>query len=155
MQTAQRGVMHATFTIERTYPQGVERVFRAFADPEVKRRWFSSPEETEAKYEADFREGGHEVSTGKGPGGEDYRYQSSIFDIVPNQRIVVAYEMYWKGERISVSLQSLEFESTPAGTLLTLTESGGYFENADGPEMRRQGTLELLDAAARELEREA
>ena len=39
----QRSAVHATFVIDRTYDAAPERVFRAFADPVAKRRWFGAP----------------------------------------------------------------------------------------------------------------
>ena len=33
-------IKHATFSVERTYPADAARVFRAFSDTDVKRRWF-------------------------------------------------------------------------------------------------------------------
>ena len=37
---AERSVTHATFTLERTYDAPPAKVFKAFADPAIKRRWF-------------------------------------------------------------------------------------------------------------------
>lgn len=37
-------VAHRSFTIERTYPTTVQRVFRGFSDPARKRRWFAEAE---------------------------------------------------------------------------------------------------------------
>jgi len=34
--------VHDNFTIERNYTSSPQKVFRAFADPEVKRRWFAA-----------------------------------------------------------------------------------------------------------------
>jgi uncharacterized protein YndB with AHSA1/START domain len=52
-----RSTVHTTFTLERTYPAPPTRVFQAWADPEVKARWFAgNPED----YELDFRPGGTE-----------------------------------------------------------------------------------------------
>jgi uncharacterized protein YndB with AHSA1/START domain len=51
------------FTIERRFRQTPAQAFRAFADPELKRRWFGVPEGwTDAEWELDFRVGGSEVS---------------------------------------------------------------------------------------------
>ena len=37
----ERSVTHATFTVERTYDASPARVFNAFADPAIKRRWLN------------------------------------------------------------------------------------------------------------------
>ena len=36
-------VTHASFTLERRFPQTPAQAFSAFADPELKRRWFANP----------------------------------------------------------------------------------------------------------------
>ena len=35
-----RSIAHGTFVLERTYPASPARVFRAWADPSIKKRWF-------------------------------------------------------------------------------------------------------------------
>src|SRR3954449_2347583 len=58
------------FTIERRFRQAPAQAFRAFADPELKQRWFGVPEGwSEADWELDFRVGGREVSVGRDPHG--------------------------------------------------------------------------------------
>jgi uncharacterized protein YndB with AHSA1/START domain len=37
-------IIHSTFAIERTYPARAARVFAAFSDPAIKRRWFAEGE---------------------------------------------------------------------------------------------------------------
>jgi uncharacterized protein YndB with AHSA1/START domain len=64
-----RSVEHATFVIERSYEVSSERAFAAWADPEVKARWFVDPE---AHLELDFRVGGRERSRGTAPDGRAY-----------------------------------------------------------------------------------
>ena len=47
------------FTIERRFRQTPAQAFRAFADPQLKRRWFHVPDGwTDASWELDFRVGG-------------------------------------------------------------------------------------------------
>ena len=47
------------FTIERRYRQSPEQTFQAFADPDLRRRWFGVPESwTETEWSLDFRLGG-------------------------------------------------------------------------------------------------
>jgi uncharacterized protein YndB with AHSA1/START domain len=56
-------VAHDTFVVERTYDVAVDQVFRAWADPMLKARWFAgSAEALGAGYELDFRVGGREVN---------------------------------------------------------------------------------------------
>ena len=38
---AEQSVVHSTFVIERSYPKPPGRVFGAFADAALKRRWFA------------------------------------------------------------------------------------------------------------------
>ncbi|HXJ21838.1 MAG TPA: hypothetical protein VMT03_16555 [Polyangia bacterium] len=44
LEPTDKPIVHTTFTLERTYPAAPSRVFAAFADPEVKARWFIGPE---------------------------------------------------------------------------------------------------------------
>ena len=59
-----RSVDHATFVAEREYEASPERAFAAWADPEVKARWFV---DSEANLELDFRVGGREHHSGTAP----------------------------------------------------------------------------------------
>ena len=67
-------------------------------------------------------------------------------DLVPDQRIVYAYDMYLGDARISVSLGTVELEPTDAGTRLTYTEQGAFLDGLDNPADREHGTRELLEA---------
>ena len=55
---SERSQTHATFVLERYYPVPVERVWDAFADPEMKRQWFGSGDFVERERREDFRVGG-------------------------------------------------------------------------------------------------
>jgi len=98
----------------------------------------------------DFREGGRESNSGTFH-GTVHRFEATYYDIVPDERIVYAYEMYLNDERISVSLATLEFTAEANGTRLTLTENGVFLDGLDTVESRRQGTEQLLDALAASL----
>jgi len=52
----ERSVRHAKFTIERIYPAARERVFKAFADPRSKAKWFVGPDNWDkSNHQLDFR----------------------------------------------------------------------------------------------------
>ena len=152
---SERSVTHATFTIERTYDASPTRVFRAFADPTIKKRWFAGPEGWEEEQsEMDFRVGGRETSRGGPKGGPVHIFESRYQDIVPNERIIFAYDMHVDDKRISVSLATVELEPKGAGTRLVFTEQGAFLDGYDDAGSREHGTRELLDALGTVLGRE-
>lgn len=139
-----RKVTHATFTIEKTYDATPAQVFRAYADADTKQNWFGGGEELE--YSLDFSVGGREVNRGRFHGdGPVHTYEAIYYDIVENERIVSAYEMYLDDDRISVSLGTTEIEAAGDKTKLTYTEQGAYLDGFDQPSVREQGTIGLLD----------
>jgi uncharacterized protein YndB with AHSA1/START domain len=150
----ERSVTHATFAVKRTYDASPSRVFAAWADSAAKARWFGNPEAGVKQYELDFRVGGREFNRGTGPDGQPYTFEAIYQDIVPDERIVYAYDMHLEETRISVSLGTVELKPEGERTLLTYTEQGAYLDGLDTPEQRKQGTGGLLDALQAELERE-
>jgi uncharacterized protein YndB with AHSA1/START domain len=142
----ERSVQHATFVIERTYPAQPARVFAAWASQEAKKAWMNEPDHPsdDTGREFDFRVGGRERFDGMAPDGTNYRYDALYFDIVPDQRIVYAYEMYAGPDRISVSVATVQIEPADGGTALTYTEQGAFLDGLDQPEARQEGTEWLL-----------
>lgn len=140
-------VTHATFALEREYDASPDRVFRAWSDSSTKSRWFVGPDEwLNSDHELDFRIGGQERVSGGPVDGPVHTYEAVYRDIVPNERIVLAYDMYMDGTRISVSLATVEFRSVGQATWLVYTEQGVYLDDFDSVRSREQGTRHLLDA---------
>ncbi len=149
-------VAHDTFVIDRSYDIPIAQVFRAWADPQLKARWFAgSAEALGAGYELDFRIGGREVNRGGPPGGPVYTYRSQFHDIVPEERIVYTYEMLADDDRLSVSVATVQFHNHNATTQLILTEQGVFLDGHDTSAQREAGTLSLLDSLAASLQRGA
>ncbi len=148
-----RTAQHATFVAERHIDAPPPRVFHAFADREAKARWFEGPAEWEkGRSEFDFRVGGRERISGGPPGGQIHAFDCRYVDIVPNRRIVYAYDMHLDDARISVSLTTVELQPDGAGTKLTFTEQGVFLDGYDDAGSREQGTRWLLDKLAASLE---
>jgi uncharacterized protein YndB with AHSA1/START domain len=152
-----RTVVHDTFVIDRSYPASPARVFSAFADPATKKQWWDDPDiEKDAGHVIDFRVGGHESMSGTIPGdGRSFSYDAVYQDIVENARIVYSYEMTMDGQRISVSVATLEFLPDGSGTRLVLTEQGTYLDGLDTSAQREAGTRGLLEALATYLAKES
>jgi uncharacterized protein YndB with AHSA1/START domain len=146
---SERNVTHATFAVERTYAVPPARVFGAWADPAAKSRWFGGDD---WQHELDFRVGGREVSTGT-VDGTVFTFEGRYQDIVPDERIVYAYDMHMGEARISVSLATVELTPDGEGTKLVFTEQGAFLDGLDDPSQRANGTETLLDALGKELER--
>jgi uncharacterized protein YndB with AHSA1/START domain len=143
---SERSVTHATFALERTYPASPARVFAAFADPAAKRAWFVGPEEWQVgPYELEFRVGGRERASGGPAGGPVHTYEAQYHDIVPNERIVLAYAMYADELRTSISLGTWELRPAAGGTRVLYTEQSAFLDGSDDGASREHGTRVLLD----------
>ena len=140
----ERSVVHATFTIKRTYAAPRALVFSAFAETEEKREWaYGAPADG---YALDFRSGGRERVDMQGPGGGRFSYDATYFDILPDERIVYAYSFGFGPGLAGVTLATVEFvDAEGGGTHLKLTEQGAYLDGFDGPKFWEGGTTSLLD----------
>jgi uncharacterized protein YndB with AHSA1/START domain len=151
-------VIHDTFVVARGFPAAPARVFAAFASREAKDAWGDTGDLEPAPGDAgieefDFRPGGRE-QFGLSFEGTVIRYRATYYDIVPDRRIVYAYEMYADDERMSVSVATIEIVPDGGGSSLTWTEQGTYLDGIDGdqaPTLRRGGTAEMLDGLTRYL----
>jgi uncharacterized protein YndB with AHSA1/START domain len=134
-----------SFSVERSLAAPPERVFAAYAEPELRRRWLRIPGDPARRYyELDFRPGGHEVRRGRfAPAGiagteELIEYRAVFWDIVPGSRLVFGYELALDGVRRWVSLVTVELSLVPgetradgAGTRLRHTEQYAYLAYCD------------------------
>ncbi len=153
--------VHSTFTVERTFTQPAARVFRLLSLPERKRRWLLEDDGTEiGRFEMDFRVGGREIGEytiqkGSPVDGMPFVNDGVFFEIVPDQRVVMATSMAIGGRRISVALITFELAPRGTGTHLTITHQAVFLQGADGPRMREQGWIHLMDRLAAALDAEA
>ncbi len=147
---------HATFVLERQYPVPVDRVWDAFADPEIKRKWFGGDDFVDVERSDDFRVGGVAIDDGRlGDGGPLSQFRATYTDITLHQRLVYTYDMWLDGIHASTSITTIVFEpaddGATSGTRLTFTEQGVHLDGVHGPGPdaaagREAGTDGLLDA---------
>ncbi|MDN4614868.1 SRPBCC domain-containing protein [Leifsonia sp. F6_8S_P_1B] len=156
------GELHETFTVTSRLEAPPERVFAAFADDAVRRRWFRLPGRS-PEYRHLFAVGGGEEahSTFTHPDGstESLRYRSRYLDIVPARRIVFGYESSVDDVLRWTSLVTVLLAPDGDGTTLDWIEQVAFLErtgdgSADLPHLRGGTILRLnglpaaLDGAA-------
>ena len=143
-----RSVVHATFHLERTYDAPAHRVWRALTDEAAKQKWFGGAPGTWELLERhmDVRPGGRERLKGRWEGGVVSTFDATYFDVIPNERLVYAYEMHLGDRKISVSLATMQLEVKGEKTMLKVTEQGAFLDSYDDAGSREQGTGHLLDA---------
>jgi uncharacterized protein YndB with AHSA1/START domain len=92
----------------------------------------------------DVRPGGRERLKGRWASGMVSTFDAVYFDVVPNQRLVYAYEMSLDDRKISVSLATIELKPEGAGTRLVVSEQGAFLDGYDDAGSRERGTGFLL-----------
>lgn len=148
-------VEHGTFTIERCFAATPAQVFACWSTSEAKLRWFHCSDWGRPDHQLDFRVGGRETNRTGPPGGQVHFYDARYEDIVPDQRIVLAYTMTLGSTRISSSLLTIEFLSDGKGTRMLFTEQMVSLDPQWPVSSREEGTRIGLDNLAKELDQQA
>ena len=149
-----RTATHGTFTLERVYDAAPARVFKAWADPAIKARWFVGPSDWQLlERSIDFRIGGKERLSGRKGSGIVSTFDAVYHDIVPEQRLIKCYDMRLDQVHISASLATIVLTPAGAGTRLTFTEQAVFLDGYDDSGSRERGTRILLEQLGGELQR--
>lgn len=143
MTNSTRSTEYATFTVERTYSADPARVWAAWTDADIKQQWFTLPTpDVTTEYSLDFGTDEHARTTL--PDGTVFDFDASYVDVVDGVRFVYTYDMLWNGQRISVSVATVEFHADGEGTKVAVTEQGVYLDGLDQPGFRETGIGEQL-----------
>ena len=134
-------VEHSTFVIERELPASPRHAFRFWSEAEFKKRWNSChPDWTVLEDIFDFRVGGVDAKRWRTAEGHEQTFRAHYLDIVPERRIIYAYDMTFKGQRLSASLAIVEFILAGATTHMTFTEQVAFLCGGDAHRERALGT---------------
>ena len=147
-ETGVRSVVHATFHLERTYDAPAARVWKALTDVKAKQKWFGPPPESWELIERrmDVRPGGTERLKGRWEGTTVSCFDATYYEVIPDERLVYAYEMHMNDKKISISLATMQLKADGAKTTLLVTEQGAFLDGYDDAGSREHGTGLLLDA---------
>ncbi|QPC90486.1 SRPBCC family protein [Mesorhizobium sp. INR15] len=125
-------VTHATIVLERIYEASPARVFQALADPQARARWGTPSKNIDLVYDqADFRVAGLDISRCGPRGNLVYQVETRYMDIEPEQRIVSTEVVREGGNRLSVSLITVELQAVGSSTRLVLTDQIAAFGGKD------------------------
>ena len=136
---------HTSFVIERSLAAPPAAVFAAWSDPDARRQWSDCHAEDTVELRFDFRPLGRETQRVVHPDHGEQVVERVFFDIAAGRRIVFAYDISVDGRRLSVSLVTVEFTPTPAGTKMVYTEQLAYLDGHHDLAQRIHGTGEGLD----------
>ena len=147
-------ITNAKFVIERVLNAPPARVFAAYASLEAKSAWFRAPSNIETlDRDFDFRVGGKERFHARWPSGMVTDFQATYHDIVEGMRIILAYDMFHNGDKLSVSLLTIELIAEHGKTRLIHTEQGSYLVGGEeAVKSREHGTTWHIDNLAAVLE---
>jgi uncharacterized protein YndB with AHSA1/START domain len=134
-------VEHATFVIERDLPGRPRHAFRFWSEIDLKKRWNDCHADwTVLEDTFDFRVGGVEAKRWRTTEGNELVFRAHYFDIVPDRRIIYAYEMSFKSQRLSASLATVEFVRVGTQTRMIFTEQAAFLGDANARRERVIGT---------------
>ena len=142
---------HDTIILERSYRAPLERVFAEFADPVARARWSPPSNDVLIYDETDFRAGGRDIFRCGPRNDPKFRGETLYHLIVPNKRIVSSETMDADGQRLAVSLNTLDFEATNEGTTLKLTVQVVSFAGAGMIDAYESGNKSALENLSRHL----
>ena len=134
-----------SIVVRREFGAPAAKVWQAMTEPDHLRRWLGNPGFPLTTCEMDVRVGGRDRLLGKFVDGSESRFEAQYFDVVPEKRLVYAYDMYWQERKISVSLASVEFVLAGKGTRLVLTEQHAFLDGYEDAGSRERGTRNLMD----------
>lgn len=140
-------IEHTVFTIERKLSTTPRHAFRFWSEAELKSRWNNChPGWTVLEDTFDFRVAGTERKHWRTLEGQDQTFTAHYLDIIPDHRIIYAYEMSFAGIRLSASLVTILLTSSADKTRLVYTEQVAILDGGtDARQQRILGTEQGID----------
>lgn len=127
-----RSAVHDTIVIVRTFSAPPALVFEAWRSVEAREVWSVPAPGIEIVFEqADFREGGVDVSRCGAKGDLKYLATVRYADIVPDHRLVMVEEVSADGMRLSVALLTITLTAQGQGTRLDFVAQVAALDGSD------------------------
>ena len=134
-----------TLKITRTYAAPREKVFRAWTDSEVMKKWFApSNDFTVPEVQVDAKVGGRYRIVMRSPDGEYHRVGGVYREVLPPQKLVFTWA--WESTPERESLVTIELKDLGKTTELVLTHE--RFADEEARDKHQQGWNGCLNRLA-------
>jgi uncharacterized protein YndB with AHSA1/START domain len=142
-----------TFDMIEEFNCSIQKLFNAFTDPAIKREWFAdgahSVTHDTDHYSMDSHVGGKEIfeftlNHNTPVPGLKIRMESECLVRVDNQLLVFQSRMASNNQNLSATNETFQFYMNADKAAVKLTQQGTYLEGADGPQMRKNGYVQLF-----------
>lgn len=119
--TAATDLLNRELVLTRVIDAPRDKVFRAWTDPELLRRWFAPKPYTTPSAELDVRPGGSSVVVMRSPEGQDMPNRGVYLEVAENERLVFtdAYTKAWEPAAKPFMTVTLTFEDIGGKTKYT------------------------------------
>ncbi len=109
------------FILTRLIDAPREKVFQAWTNPELLKKWFTPAPWTTPHAETDVRPGGSTLVVMRGPDGNEFPYCGVYLEVVENERLVFtdAYTKAWEPAEKAFMTVVLTFEDQHGKTQYT------------------------------------
>lgn len=145
-------IEHETIKITTHFKCSVERLFKALTTEETKKHWYTKDDKAHdlVEFKSDMNVGGKEycaiVLNEKTPvPGMKIDMFAECMAREDNKTLVLSSRMESQNMLLSLSLETFQFSSNGDGAILDFICQGTFFENSDGPNLRRQGWESMFD----------
>jgi uncharacterized protein YndB with AHSA1/START domain len=103
--------------LERVYDAPPEKLFQAWTDPELMKKWFCPRPWTVASVDNDLRPGGASTVVMRSPEGEEFPSRGVFLEVVPNKKIVFtdAFTSAWQPSDKAFMVGEVSFEDLGNG----------------------------------------
>ena len=97
------------------------KLYRAWTEPEILKKWFAPSPWTTSKAELDVRPGGTSLVVMRSPEGQEFPNQGLYLEVVKNEKLVFtdAFVNAWQPSEKAFMVATLTFEEHNGGTRYT------------------------------------
>jgi uncharacterized protein YndB with AHSA1/START domain len=143
-----------TFEMIEEFNCSIQTLFNAFTDPIIKREWFAegahSVTHDTTHYSLDSRAGGKEVfqftlNHNTPVPGLKIDMESECLVRVDDQLLIFQSRMAANNQIVSATMETFQFYVHAGKAVIKLMQQGTYLEGADGPQMRKNGYVQLFN----------